>query len=260
MRGIRELVVVGYLLSASASAARVPVRDAVLGWPRAEVLDLALRAWRCGASAGLFASPILTVIDYSLPSTERRLWVLDLAARRVLFHELVAHGAGSGENFATAFSNRPGSRQSSLGLFRTEDVYRGEHGPSLRLRGLEPDVNDRAMERMIVMHGAPYVSGAVVAAHGQLGRSWGCPALERGVDRRVIGRIEGGTALFAYYPDARWLRESQFLRCETGGPVVGVQAAAVREAPADAGGPAVVGRRRPPRRRARSRLRLRCAS
>jgi hypothetical protein len=193
-------------------------RDAAPEWPRPEVMRLALRAWECGRSAGLFAAPIVTVIDYSLPSTERRLWVVDLAARRVLFHELVAHGVGSGENFATAFSNDPGSRRSSLGLFRTEDVYRGEHGVSLRLSGLEPDVNDRAMERAIVMHGAAYVSRAVVVARGQLGRSWGCPALERGVDRRVIERIAGGTALFAYYPDARWLRESWFLRCNSAPP------------------------------------------
>jgi hypothetical protein len=214
MRGGVVVAVLGCLVATSAHAARLPDRQAIRDWPRAEVLELALRAWRCGVAAGLFASPILTVIDYSLPSTARRLWVLDLRARRVLFHELVAHGAGSGENVASAFSNEPGSRQSSLGLFRTEDTYRGEHGPSLRLSGLEPAVNDQAMARRIVMHGAPYVSDAVVAARGQLGRSWGCPALARGVDRRVIPRIEGGTALFAYYPDARWLRTSRFLRCD----------------------------------------------
>ncbi len=211
MRGLLGFVLMGCLLPAWAHATP---RDAVPGWPRAEVLDLALRAWRCGVSAGAFDASLLTIIDYTLPSSERRLWVIDAVARRVLFHELVAHGVGSGEIFAHAFSNRPGSRQSSLGLFRTEDVYRGEHGLGLRLTGLEPGVNDRAMERAIVVHGAPYVSAAVVAARGQLGRSWGCPALERGVDRRVIARIAGGTALFAYYPDARWLRTSPFLHCD----------------------------------------------
>jgi len=182
--------------------------------PRPDVLAAARRAYDCGRAAGLFDSPLLTVIDYSLPSTERRLWVLDLDRDRVLFHELVAHGEGSGENLAVAFSNRPDSRQSSLGLFRTGDVYVGRHGESLHLTGLEPGVNDRATERAIVIHGADYVSTSAVATLGRLGRSWGCPALSRGVHRQIIERIKGGTALFAYYPDARWLRESRFLRCE----------------------------------------------
>jgi len=215
------VLVAGCLLPSPAAARRrhLPARAvtsrarARLPWPRPEVLRLALAAYRC-APPGLFAGSLLTIIDYTLPSTAPRLWVIDVAAQRVLFNELVAHGAGSGGNYAAAFSNEPGSRQSSLGLFRTEDVYEGGHGESLRLAGLEPGVNDRAMEREIVMHGAPYVSRAVAKAHGQLGRSWGCPALERGVDRRVIERIRGGTALFAYYPDPRWLAHSRFLRCD----------------------------------------------
>ena len=182
-------------------------------WPRQEVMDLAMRAYRCGIAAGTFDGPLLTVIDYSLPSTARRLWVLDVARKRVLFHELVAHGEGSGDNYAVEFSNEPGSRQSSIGVFRTEDVYRGGNGYSLRLAGLEAGVNDLAMERRIVMHGAPYVSLRAVNALGRLGRSWGCPALPSGVSRRVIERIKGGSAVFAYYPDQRWLRTSRFLQC-----------------------------------------------
>jgi hypothetical protein len=188
--------------------------DRVGAWPRRDVLDLALRAYECGTESGAFDTPLLTVIDYSLPSTARRLWVIDVSKRRVLFHELVAHGENSGDNVATAFSNVPGSRQSSLGVFRTEETYRGAHGVSLRLEGLEPGVNDNAMERHIVMHGAPYVDAALAARHGRLGRSWGCPALSRPVSRRVIERIKGGSALFAYYPDGRWLRQSRFLRCD----------------------------------------------
>ncbi len=126
----------------------------------------------------------------------------------------VPQNAPLGDTYAAAFSNQPGSRRSSLGLFRTADTYVGEHGQSLRLSGLEPGVNDRAMERAIVMHGASYVSRAVIAARGGLGRSWGCPALERGVDRRVIERIKGGSAVFAYYPESHWLRTSRFLRCD----------------------------------------------
>jgi hypothetical protein len=192
---------------------RPPLVAAFATWPRREVLDLAVRAWRCAREAGQVDGRLLTVIDYSLPSTERRLWVLDPAARRILFHELVAHGEGSGEILAAAFSNRPHSRQSSLGLFRTEDVYRGRHGDSLRLSGLEPGVNDRAMERAIVLHGAAYVTPAI-AATGRLGRSWGCPAVDRRVHRRLIATIKGGTAVFAYYPEARWLAGSPFLRCD----------------------------------------------
>jgi hypothetical protein len=190
------------------------VRQPALPWPRPDVLALGLKAYECAASAGLVTPGLLTVIDYTLPSTARRLWVLDVAAKRVVFNELVAHGVGTGENYAARFSNVPGSRRSSLGLFRTENTYQGAHGESLRLSGLEPSVNDRAMERAIVMHGAHYVSEAVITEQGELGRSWGCPALERGVHRRVIGRIKGGTALFAYYPESRWLQTSRFLRCD----------------------------------------------
>ncbi len=190
------------------------LRAAPAEWPRREVLELALRAYQCGRADGQFDSPVLTVIDYSLPSTEKRLWVIDLARRQVLFHELVAHGQNSGEAYAVEFSNRPQSRQSSLGLFRTDDVYDGRHGESLRLIGLEPGINDRAEERRIVMHGAAYVNARVVQRFGKLGRSWGCPAVDRAVLPRILEHIKEGTALFAYYPDPRWLRQSRFLQCE----------------------------------------------
>jgi len=182
--------------------------------PRKPVLDLALRAYACGEALGYFRQPLLTVIDYSLPSVEPRLWVLDVRSKRVLSQELVAHGRNSGDNFAVAFSNEPGSLQSSLGLFRTEDTYEGQHGYSLRLSGLEAGINDLAEERKIVMHGAPYVNLAVAAKHGRLGRSWGCPALPLGAHRRVIDRIKEGSAVFAYYPDRRWLQNSSFFHCD----------------------------------------------
>jgi hypothetical protein len=192
--------------------AHVPVATQT-AWPRKEVLDLAMRAFGCARDAGAVEGPLLTVIDYSLPSTAKRLWVIDTAQKRVLFHELVAHGEGSGEKWAVEFSNEPGSRQTSLGLFRTASVYYGGNGYSLRLAGLEPGVNDLAMERRIVMHGARYVSQSAVNALGRLGRSWGCPALAAGTHRQVIDRIKGGSALFAYYPEQRWLRTSRFLSC-----------------------------------------------
>lgn len=183
--------------------------------PRPEILDLAVQAFECGRAAGHFDGSTLTIIDYSLPSTERRLWVVDVDRGAVLFEELVAHGEGSGDNYPVAFSNTPGSHQSSLGLFRTEQTYWGRHGRSLRLSGLEWGVNDRAEERAIVMHGAWYVSEAFIAEHGRLGRSWGCPALPFGVHDAVIDRIKDGTAVFVYYPDPSWLADSAFLRCDS---------------------------------------------
>ena len=123
------------------------------------VLRLALNAAACAREVGaVSADRLLTVIDYSKASTQPRLWVLDLEREQVLFEELVAHGRGSGDNFATRFSNAEGSHQTSLGLFRTADTYVGTNGYSLRLDGLEAGINDRARERAIVMHGAPYVS------------------------------------------------------------------------------------------------------
>ena len=156
----------------------------------------------------------LTVIDYSRPSTEPRLWVFDLRTRALLYRELVAHGQGSGDNMATRFSNEPDTHRSSLGLFVTGDTYVGENGYSLRLTGLDEGWNDRARERAIVMHGAPYVSADFVRAHGRIGRSWGCPALREGIAREVIDRVKGGGLLFAYYPDQDWLDSSKYLRCE----------------------------------------------
>jgi hypothetical protein len=124
--------------------------------------------------------------------------VLDLENGRVLFHELVAHGAGSGDNYAVRFSNTDASRQTSLGLFLTGSTYEGGNGYSLRLRGLDPGLNDRAEERAIVMHGAWYVSADQIRRIGRLGRSWGCPALAKSIAPRVIDRIKDGTFLFAW--------------------------------------------------------------
>jgi hypothetical protein len=183
------------------------------------VLERALLASRCAERRGLVADPrTLTVIDYARPSTEPRLFVLDVEAPALLFSELVAHGRGSGENLARRFSNETGSHQSSLGLFVTLGTYVGRHGRSLRLLGLEPGVNDRAHERAIVIHGAEYVSAAFAALHGRLGRSFGCPALAREVAQRVIETIRGGTPVFAWYPDPAWLASSPFLGACEGAP------------------------------------------
>jgi hypothetical protein len=176
------------------------------------VLKLALEAATCASDKGLVKrKDRLTVIDYSLPSTEPRLFVFDLASQKLLFRELVAHGKNSGGDRANFFSNESGSEASSLGLFVTADTYFGGNGYSLRLRGLEEGVNDMAWERAIVMHGAYYVSREAIRALGRLGRSWGCPALRAEIAKKVIDTVRGGTPVFAYYPDQGWLSRSAFL-------------------------------------------------
>lgn len=167
------------------------------------VLQAALDRASCARARGELpagAPPILAVIDYSLPSTAPRLWVLDLEEPRLLFHERVAHGQGTGEDLAVAFSNRPNSHQSSLGLFVAGEVYTGQHGTSLRLDGKDPGRNDRARERAIVVHGAPYVSEDFIARTGRLGRSWGCPAVAPEVAPALIEALAGGAALYAWHP------------------------------------------------------------
>lgn len=176
------------------------------------VLQVALGAIQCAVAHGdLDAPPTLTLIDYSRPSVEPRLWVFDLASGRLLFKELVAHGRNTGDNMATRFSDELNSHQSSLGLFVTGDTYVGSNGYSLRLDGLEPGFNGRARDRAIVMHGAPYVDAALSTSQGRIGRSWGCPALRDAVARDVIDTIRGGGVIFSYYPDDRWLTRSRFL-------------------------------------------------
>jgi hypothetical protein len=187
--------------------------------PRAnpEVLALALEAMHCAKAGGVsMAANRLAVIDYSRPSLEPRLWVFDLSGPRLVFEELVAHGQGSGENLPTSFSNAEGSHASSLGLFVTGDTYLGSNGYSMRMEGLEPGVNDRARERAIVMHGAPYVDAVVGQRQGRIGRSWGCPAVREAVARRMIDVLKGGQFLFAYYPDSNWLSRSALLDCAAG--------------------------------------------
>jgi hypothetical protein len=183
---------------------------------RPEVLRLALDAQRTAASKGLLPRPeLLTVIDYSIPSTKPRLFTFDVKKRKLLFREHVAHGVNSGGNVPTAFSNREGSRQTSLGLFVTQETYVGANGYSLRLAGLERGVNHLARARAIVVHGAPYVNVAAAQKQGRLGRSWGCPAVRSAIARTFIDTIRGGSAIFAYYPDREWLASSKFLGGET---------------------------------------------
>jgi hypothetical protein len=193
---------------ATTPASIVPMKAVTLG---DDVLGLAFGAASCAVRSGAASNPdTLTVIDYSKPSTEKRLFVFDLHTHALLYAELVAHGSGSGDNMATHFSNDPDTHATSLGLFVAEDTYIGKNGYSLRLNGLDRGFNDHALERGIVMHGAPYVSPEI-AGTGRLGRSWGCPALRPAIARQVIDRVKAGGLIFAYYPDQQWLKASKFL-------------------------------------------------
>lgn len=179
-----------------------------------QVLDLALSAVACAQADGVAPQARrLAVIDYSRSSLEPRLWVFDLADHALLYHEVVAHGQGSGGNIPTRFSNDDGSHASSLGLFVTRDTYVGHNGLSLRMDGLEPGINDAAMARAIVMHGAAYVNPAVNRGMGRLGRSWGCPALRKAVAKPIIDVMKNGQFVFSYYPDQAWLAHSALLKC-----------------------------------------------
>lgn len=180
---------------------------------RTDVLRRGLDAACTASERGLVRrSDLITVIDYSLPSSQPRLFVFDLAARKLLFRELVAHGKNSGGNKTTFFSNSPGSLATSFGLFVTGETYFGGNGYSLRLRGLEEGINDMAMERAIVMHGASYVNRAIINAMGRLGRSWGCPAVRTEIAKKLIDTVRGGSPVFAYYPEKRWLTTSAFFK------------------------------------------------
>jgi hypothetical protein len=180
------------------------------------VIALAVRASQCSRAQGAIPAKRLAVIDYSLPSTEQRLWVFDLKQRKLLFHELVAHGRNSGENMATQFSNQNESFATSLGLFRTQESYRGQNGYSLRMEGLEPGFNDNAFDRAIVIHGAPYVSPVLARANGRIGRSLGCPAVRPAIAHKLIDSMKDGQLLFSYYPDQRWLQSSSYINCGGG--------------------------------------------
>jgi hypothetical protein len=176
--------------------------------PSLPVLELALNGY--AQLQDKLKKPLLTVIDYSLPSTQKRLWIIDLAQQKILLHTVVAHGRNSGALLAEKFSNRPESYQSSLGFFQTGEAYQGKHGYSLRLDGLETGINDQARARAIVIHGADYAKEMVAATAGRLGRSLGCPAVPPDLSTPLIKLIKEGSLLFIYGKDPNYLRMSKF--------------------------------------------------
>ncbi|PVH24466.1 murein L,D-transpeptidase catalytic domain family protein [Sphingobacterium corticibacter] len=158
---------------------------------------------------------LITVIDFTLPSTEKRLYVIDLKNKKLLHHSVVAHGRNTGENYATNFSNKHGSFQSSLGFYVTAETYQGGNGYSLRLDGLEKGINDQARARAIVMHGADYCNVNLAKSMGRLGRSYGCPALPREINAAVINTIKGGSMMYIYANNKNYMASSNILKTKT---------------------------------------------
>lgn len=177
-------------------------------------LHLGLQAYHCALKHGQDKKHILSIIDFSRPSNEKRLWVFDMDKLQLLYHTTVAHGKGSGFKYSTHFSNKKGSKASSLGTMLTGRTYYGHRGYSLRLHGLVPKINGKVFRRHVVMHPAWYASAQFLKRHGRLGRSWGCPALAPKKSRQVINTIKDNTIVFAYYPDDDLLADSNYLNCQ----------------------------------------------
>lgn len=174
-----------------------------------EAFEMALSGYE---NLALSKTDVITVIDFSLPSTEDRMFVLDLKNKKLLYQTIVSHGRNSGQKYATSFSNRHGSYQSSLGFYITEKTYYGGNGYSLILNGVEKGINDQAKARAVVIHGADYCSEQVIKSTGRLGRSYGCPALPRALNRPIIDTIKEGTMLFIYADNPAYFAASTILK------------------------------------------------
>jgi len=177
------------------------------------IFDLAMKGLKKLESNGKLNNPtIVTIADYSQSSNKKRLYVIDLKNRKLLFNTYVAHGRNTGDEFAKSFSNVEGSLKSSLGFYVTEHPIIGSHtGYSLLIDGVEKGFNDNAIKRAIIIHGADYASESYIKKNGRLGRSWGCPALPTVLSKLIIESIKGGTCLFIYNPDKKYICRSSLL-------------------------------------------------
>lgn len=177
--------------------------------PAFECFAKAVKGYTRLKQEGRIKKDYLTVIDFSLSSTEKRLWIIDMDNQKVVFNTLVAHGRNSGDEYATAFSNANSSNQSSLGFYATGEIYNGKHGQSLKLDGLENGINSNARSRGVVMHAADYVSEAFAQQHHRIGRSQGCPALPVGLTKQIVNLLQGKSCLFIYHPTQNYFAKSR---------------------------------------------------
>lgn len=178
--------------------------------PSREVLTMAIQGW--SKMKNNLKSKVLTVIDFSLPSTAKRMWIIDPEKGEVLLNSVVSHGRNSGDLMAKSFSNQPESFKSSVGFYKTAETYSGKHGYSLRLDGLEKGFNDQARSRAIVIHGADYAREEFAESVGRLGRSLGCPALPSELSAKAIDLIKDGSLLFIFGKDAGYLSKSSLIK------------------------------------------------
>jgi hypothetical protein len=177
-----------------------------------KAFELALLGHQSLASKGVLSKEnLLTIIDYSRPSSDKRFFVIDLESECIVFKTLVAHGKNSGELYASRFSNKAQSHQSAIGFFVTGSSYKGGQGYSLLVSGIDTGFNDNARKRAIVIHGANYVTSDYIQQYGRLGRSFGCPALPPDINASVINLIKEGSLIFSYYPDQNYLSHSRIL-------------------------------------------------
>lgn len=179
--------------------------------PTEKVFTMALKGYFKMQEEGLIKNEKLTIVDFSVSSTQKRLWVIDMANNKVLLESVVAHGKRTGDEFATAFSNKINSHMSSLGFYKTGETYQGSNGFSMRLDGLEKGINDNARTRAIVVHGADYASPLMALKQGRLGRSYGCPAVPNEVNKELIDLIKDESCLFIYSAQQEYLNKSNFL-------------------------------------------------
>jgi hypothetical protein len=175
------------------------------------VIKVALRAYKKAFAQGKVKNPRLTVIDFSVPSNQRRMWIFDMQKDTLVFKTYVAHGRNSGTGTVPSkFSNNMLSKESSLGTYITEGTYIGHKGYSLNLKGLEKEFNSNAYDRRVVVHGAWYVEPSFIKESGRAGCSWGCPAIAASLAKSIINTIKNGSVLFAYYPDRYFLSHSKY--------------------------------------------------
>ncbi|MDI9817812.1 MULTISPECIES: murein L,D-transpeptidase catalytic domain family protein [unclassified Legionella] len=177
------------------------------------VITKVLTAIKCAQKHYVGHNNILTVIDYSLPSNQKRLWVFDLKEKKLLFHTYVSHGIKSGKLLSNNFSNKNNSKASSIGIYKTENAYYGRYGLSLKLYGLDKGFNDNAANRAVVMHSGWYVDEHFIKKYGRAGRSWGCPALPPDLTAPIINTIKENALFVAFYPSDNWFLKSKFLNC-----------------------------------------------
>ncbi len=177
-----------------------------------KVFEMALKGMYKLVRNGQIKTNIISIVDFSQPSVNKRLYVIDLDNYFLLYNTYVAHGVRSGKEAATLFSNKPSSHKSSLGFYVTGETYKGSNGYSLKLRGMEKGINDYALRRGIVMHGADYVNEEYISSQGYIGRSYGCPAVASEISVELIDMVKDGTCLFIYHPSATYRAKSKLVK------------------------------------------------